>query len=147
MTKSARRVTASRSLTSPPASAAASCASARPVCLQRGQSATACTLVWPADGGDALHEYSTTGSVCEGFSQASSPLPFFPLSTRAFFSPIPSAAFPLANLLPHSLSARLLLRPYQLHPHFITTLISPPPARLSPGLCIAYRSGEIKASL
>jgi hypothetical protein len=58
------------------------------------------------------------------------------LHARAIFSPIISAAFPLANLLPHPRTARLLLQPYQLRLSFHYTLIpAHVPAFPSSALC------------
>lgn len=57
------------------------------------------------------------------------------------FSRPSSAAFPLANLLPHPRSARLLLQPYQLQLSFHYTLIpAHVPAFPSSQPCAAYRS-------
>ena len=56
------------------------------------------------------------------------------------FSRPSSAAFPLANLLPHPRSARLLLQPYQLQLSFHYTLIpAHVPAFPSSQPCAAYR--------
>lgn len=56
------------------------------------------------------------------------------------FSRPSSAAFPLANLLPHPRSARLLLQPYQLRLSFHYTLIpAQVPAFPSSQPCAAYR--------
>ena len=56
------------------------------------------------------------------------------------FSRPSSAAFPLANLLPHPRSARLLLQPYQLRLSFHYTLIpAHVPAFPSSQPCAAYR--------
>ena len=72
------------------------------------------------------------------------PKPGLPAPARLLhacsFSRPSSAAFPLANLLPHSLSARLLLQPYQLRPSFHYTLIpAHVPAFPSSQPCAAYR--------
>jgi hypothetical protein len=62
------------------------------------------------------------------------------LAARVQFFRPSSAAFPLANLLPHPRSARLLLQPYQLRLSFHYTLIpAHVPAFPSSQPCAAYR--------